>query len=199
MSSLVQYTDKGWYYFRVTEAVQDMFEKKRRYAVRPTEQSTAGEYRVSKQCDNKKVKNPHFGANESYHHDVPRYGWLDSEESVWVSSCHDIESELFHWDIFRIDGTIGLCFADKPLVASENASCPVIILRDITMYSPNDERVFLEWLFDIDCIERISGVGSELRLHMVSNDIFASDLDELTGVFKRYQLDQRLLECFGKY
>lgn len=53
-------------------------------------------------------------------------------------------------------------------------------------YSRKDEEAFFEWLRKIGCVQRVDGVGAELRIHIRSRRISEECLRELIALFWRY-------------
>ena len=71
-----------------------------------------------------------------------------------------------------------------------------LICKSVSYYSDKDEDAFFEWINKIECIESISAVGDELYLDLVDRELNNNDIDDLIGLFARYQIDMKQL---GKY
>jgi len=74
----------------------------------------------------------------------------------------------------------------------------ILICKAVRFYCSKDEDAFFEWIKKIDCIDKISGVGRELYLHIAVDDVHDQNLDDIIGLFYRYNIDMRQLSCFLK-
>ncbi len=72
----------------------------------------------------------------------------------------------------------------------------ILICKSVKFYCRKDEDAFFEWIQKIDCIEKISGVGRELYLHIAADDIHDYSLYDLIGLFCRYKIDMHQLARF---
>ena len=72
----------------------------------------------------------------------------------------------------------------------------ILVCKSVTYYCNKDEEAFFEKNKKINCIEKISGLGRELYLHISSDDINDQDLDDLIGLFYRYKIDMKQLARF---
>lgn len=72
----------------------------------------------------------------------------------------------------------------------------ILVCKAVTFYCDKDEDAFFEWIKKIDCIEKISGAGNELYLHICADDIHEYDLRDLLGLFRRYNVDMKQLSRF---
>lgn len=70
-------------------------------------------------------------------------------------------------------------------------SCKAVIY-----HSDNDEAAFFEWIKKIECIDKLSGYGDELYLHILSDKLYDHDLRELVSLFYRYNIDMKQLAQF---
>src|SRR5438128_1678362 len=71
-----------------------------------------------------------------------------------------------------------------------------LVCESVRFYSPKDEDAFFEWIKKIHCIKNFFGVGKTLYLEAVGNEITDADLDELLGLFYRYNIDMKQLKRF---
>lgn len=74
-------------------------------------------------------------------------------------------------------------------------STPILICR-VRYFSPKDEEAFFDWLKKIPSIVEFKGVYYTLHLYIKSKRIPKSDLDELIGLFYRYNIDMAQLKIF---
>lgn len=58
------------------------------------------------------------------------------------------------------------------------------------------KMLFFYWIKKIDCIDEISAAGDELYLHICADEIHDYDLDDLIGLFYRYNIDMKQLKRF---
>lgn len=72
----------------------------------------------------------------------------------------------------------------------------ILVCNQIWYYSRKDEDAFFEWIKKIECIEEISGTGTELYLHIATDDLHDYDLRELLALFYRYKIDMKQLHIF---
>lgn len=220
VSSHENVVESGAYFLKITDSTVAFFNKKRKYDVRPTIALVDQAYFPAGNGENKKVKNPNVGEYEGFKSSASRYGWPDRNGSAWVCCRKGMDDEQFHWNIEYVDGSHEIFFPlhgvniqkDNGAIVSEdiffnldqsdsadenkNESYVVLVGKDIVMYSSKDEEAFFEWVAKIDCIEKIDGVGSEIYFYVVSNDIFASDFDDIYGLFARYGIDREQLKVF---
>lgn len=66
----------------------------------------------------------------------------------------------------------------------------------VVYYSMNDEEVFFWWLEKIKCIERIDAIRYDLYLHLKKTPPTDEDLQDLIGLFYRYNVDMKQLARF---
>lgn len=64
----------------------------------------------------------------------------------------------------------------------------LLVARQVTYGSPNDERAFFEWLERIDGVESVKGIGEEVHIH-IKADIDEYGLRDLVALFFRYNVD----------
>ena len=72
----------------------------------------------------------------------------------------------------------------------------ILICRGARFYARKDEDAFFEWIEKIDCVEKTSAAGRELYLHICADEIHDQDLDDLIGLFYRYNIDMKQLQRF---
>lgn len=72
----------------------------------------------------------------------------------------------------------------------------ILICTPLRFYTQNDENLCFGWIKKISCIEKIEGIGRELRLHISSPSISNNDLLDLMGLFDRYRFDANQLKIF---
>jgi hypothetical protein len=72
----------------------------------------------------------------------------------------------------------------------------ILICSAVRFYCKKDEDAFFEWIKKIDCIDRTSAMGRELYLHIVADEIGDQGLDDLIGLFYRYNVDMKQLARF---
>lgn len=72
----------------------------------------------------------------------------------------------------------------------------VLLCKGVRFFCLKDEDAFFEWIKKIDCIKEISAAGDELYLHITSKEISDLDLDDLIGLFHRYNVDMKQLKQF---
>jgi hypothetical protein len=180
------------------------FNNKRHVMLQPGFPRETSAYSPPDNYDYKKIKNPNFGKYEGNCNDVSRYGWPDKHGSVWVPSGPGKYGEQSHWDIEYLDGSHENFFPTEStqvdegesIKVTENALGPILIARNIMIFSVHDKELFLGWIAKVRCIEKISSIDDELCFHIISDDIFDSDLDDLIGLFIRYKIDAKQLKRF---
>ena len=79
---------------------------------------------------------------------------------------------------------------------SENKQENILVCTAVKFYCLKDEDAFFEWIKKIDCIDKTSASGRELYLHIAADDIHDQDLDDLIGLFYRYNIDMKQLARF---
>lgn len=72
----------------------------------------------------------------------------------------------------------------------------ILVCTAVKFYCLKDEDAFFEWIKKINCIEKISALGRELYLHIVDDEIDDQDLDDLIGLFYRYNIEMTQLARF---
>jgi hypothetical protein len=72
----------------------------------------------------------------------------------------------------------------------------VLVCRRVTYFSFKDEDAFFSWIKKIGCIEKTSGAGDELYLHIVSREIHDCHLRDLLALFHRYKIPMKQLKRF---
>jgi hypothetical protein len=77
-----------------------------------------------------------------------------------------------------------------------NKNDNVLVCKRVRFYALKDEDAFFEWIKKIDCIENFFGIGDELHLEIVSDDIHDYNLRDLLGLFYRYNIDMKQLKRF---
>lgn len=65
--------------------------------------------------------------------------------------------------------------------------------KSVNFYHQKDEDAFFEWIEKIDCIESISAAKDELYLDLVDRELTEEEVDELIGLFARYDIDMKQL------
>lgn len=71
-----------------------------------------------------------------------------------------------------------------------------LVCKKVIFYSLKDEDVFFEWIKKIKCIKSFEGVKDELYLDLIDRAITDEDLDDLIGLFQRYNIDMKQLSRF---
>lgn len=77
-----------------------------------------------------------------------------------------------------------------------NTNENILICKAVKFHCRKDEDAFFEWIKKFDCIDRISGLGRELYLHIAADEIHDYNLRDLLGLFYRYKLDMQQLSRF---
>jgi hypothetical protein len=62
-----------------------------------------------------------------------------------------------------------------------------LICTPLTFYSNKDEDALFEWLYNIECINKIQGIGRELHLDINISKLSNDDIYDFNGSFKRYK------------
>jgi hypothetical protein len=78
----------------------------------------------------------------------------------------------------------------------KNKKDNILVCKAVTFYCNKDEDAFFDWIKKIDCIDEISAAGDELYLHVCADEIHDYDLDDLIGLFYRYNIDMKQLKRF---
>jgi len=71
-----------------------------------------------------------------------------------------------------------------------------LICKRVKFYALKDEDAFFEWIKKIKCIKSFEGAKDELYLDLVDEPPTDQDLDDLTGLFYRYNIDMKQLARF---
>jgi len=71
-----------------------------------------------------------------------------------------------------------------------------LLCKKVKFYSNNDEAAFFEWIEKIECIDSISAAHDELYLDLVERELNIDDINDLIGLFARYQIELRQLEKY---
>jgi hypothetical protein len=71
-----------------------------------------------------------------------------------------------------------------------------LIGKSVYFYSMNDEKMFFEWIKNIECIKKFEGAGDELYLDLVGQELNYNDIKDLIALFYRYQIDMKQLAPF---
>ncbi|MGA9530667.1 MAG: hypothetical protein WBQ73_02140 [Candidatus Babeliales bacterium] len=72
----------------------------------------------------------------------------------------------------------------------------ILVCETVKFYCYKDEEAFFDWIKKIECISQFSGKGKTLYLHITTNPITDQDLDDLIGLFCRYNIDMKQLARF---
>ena len=72
----------------------------------------------------------------------------------------------------------------------------ILLCKKVTFYCLKDEDAFFEWIKKIGCIDETSAAGDELYLHIAADEIHDHDLDDLIGLFYRYDIEMTQLARF---
>ena len=72
----------------------------------------------------------------------------------------------------------------------------ILVCNTVRFYCLKDEDAFFEWIKKIDCVDSISASGRELYLHIAADQIHDYDLDDLIGLFYRYNIEMTQLSRF---
>lgn len=68
--------------------------------------------------------------------------------------------------------------------------------KRVLYYSLKDEDAFFEWIGKIKCIKNCDGIRYDLYLHLVDTQPTDEDLQDLIGLFYRYNVDMKQLARF---
>jgi len=74
----------------------------------------------------------------------------------------------------------------------------VLTTRGPIFYSPGDETAFFTWLKRIRAVQRVSGRGRDVEVHLMPGKVSADDLREIRAVFHRYGLDTSEIEAMAR-
>ncbi|HEV2601362.1 MAG TPA: hypothetical protein VGT41_03625 [Candidatus Babeliales bacterium] len=72
----------------------------------------------------------------------------------------------------------------------------MLICKSTKFYCKKDEEAFFECIKKITCIDKISGAGKELYLHLAADELHDNDLRDIIGLFFRYNVDMKQLARF---
>jgi len=68
--------------------------------------------------------------------------------------------------------------------------------KKVLYYSLKDEDAFFEWIKKIKGIKNFEGAKDELYLDLVDEPLTDQDLEDLIGLFYRYNIDMKQLARF---
>lgn len=66
--------------------------------------------------------------------------------------------------------------------------------KAVSFYNNQDETIFFGWIEKIECISSISAARDELYLELVDRELTINDINDLLGLFARYQINMGQLE-----
>lgn len=73
---------------------------------------------------------------------------------------------------------------------------PYLVCHGVVYYGLTDEKLFFQWIKEIECIEGTGGSGEDLYLYLKSTHLTEDDLYEVINFFKRYKIDIRQLRPY---
>jgi hypothetical protein len=195
MNNNFKYSAQAVYLLRITAQEIAKFDKHHRTRHVPGTPSEKDNYRSLESQSGKKVKNGNRPDYEWPANNTPAYGLLDFNQNVWVPSG-PTENGGPHWNVENVNGSYTFIFPVKKKLLWSKISDITLVCKDVILCSPHDEDAFFEWIKKIGCIEGLSGSDNTLYLHISSEDIFRSDLDDLLALFYRYNIDMKQLKRF---
>lgn len=154
-----------------------------------------GFYQVSAKL--KKIKNPNTGKFAGFVSTRSLYGWVDSENNVWIPAGQMREKRVSqHWTVEQQDGAYILVFPTKKRRIWRQAQDCIIACDKVVVYSAKDEEAFFEWIKKVSCIEKIWSDGDKIYLALASYDLDECHVANLEALFRRYKIDLTLLKDF---
>jgi len=72
----------------------------------------------------------------------------------------------------------------------------IFIGNSVSFFCENDEKLLMQWLHEIKCVDKINYRDKQLGLFINIEKISNNDFDNLMGIFNRYLFDNEQIKIF---